>query len=233
MSTTQVLTRLPRLDWREVREAERVVRYMRGVRPRLELLDATAIAGVPTIFGLVSDPEHEPATHLAIGASSGLTYAAAIDGAFREAFQTAWMSLQVKRHPQMYASLAESEFNTHILHHADLASAHESAFLLEGGQTASLRRELEINATAPRGQLEALVARTESRGQPAIAFDLTTTDVRDLGLHVFRTFQPDACWLDVDVAQPFLGRPRYATAQVEEFLGPEGRVRNDGIHPFP
>jgi ribosomal protein S12 methylthiotransferase accessory factor len=86
------------------------------------------------------------------------------------------------------------------------------------------------------GEIEALIDRIERAGSSAYAVDVTSPDVRRLGLHVVKTLAPELCALDVSHRARFLGGRRVLHAAAELGLLPRA-LRADELnpdpHPFP
>ena len=80
------------------------------------------------------------------------------------------------------------------------------------------------------------MARLARSGIGAYAFDVTSPDVRSLGLRVVRALAPELCQLDVSHTARFLGGERLYTAPRDAGLVPR-RLRladvNPHPHPFP
>jgi ribosomal protein S12 methylthiotransferase accessory factor len=88
---------------------------------------------------------------------------------------------------------------------------------------------------APPELVEALCERVRAAGAGAYAVDVTSPDVRELGLVVVKVLAPELCALDVPHAARFLGGSRLYDAPLR--LGLRAGARLDGVnpepHPFP
>jgi ribosomal protein S12 methylthiotransferase accessory factor len=80
------------------------------------------------------------------------------------------------------------------------------------------------------------VRRVEAAGSTLYAVDVTSPDVRDLGLVVVKTIAPELCALDVPHAARFLGGRRLYEAPVQLGLRDTPLAESDvnpAPHPFP
>ncbi|MGZ4389483.1 MAG: YcaO-like family protein, partial [Gaiellaceae bacterium] len=94
----------------------------------------------------------------------------------------------------------------------------------------------DVRRLADGGEVEALLDRIGRAGSSAYAVDVTSPDVRRLGLHVVKTLAPELCSLDVSHRARFLGGRRILCAAAELGLLPRAlRVDelNPDPHPFP
>jgi ribosomal protein S12 methylthiotransferase accessory factor len=81
-----------------------------------------------------------------------------------------------------------------------------------------------------------LARRVEAAGSTLYAVDVTSPDVRELGLVVLKTLAPELCALDVPHSARFLGGRRLFEAPVQLGLREHPlheRDVNPEPHPFP
>ena len=209
-------------------------RYFARVRATYDALDLSAFSGVPTVLCVVRDRPGGVA--LAVGAASGASMDDAWLGALSEGFQTySWArQLRAAHAGEELRSLDDLEsFADHVAWYADPAHELDHARLRP-------RRSVHLDdgaAPLPKGddasQTAELVRRLASRGQQVLAFDVTSPDLADIGLHVVRVLGPDLCWLDQGARYAYLGRPRLTRHDaVPASLDPADAVDPDP-HPFP
>jgi ribosomal protein S12 methylthiotransferase accessory factor len=234
MLTWRLRMQLPRLDWERDPAFARVARLMRGVRPRLTLLDASAFLGIPVVMSVLRDPHATYPVGVVVGASAGLTVTEAADSAFREAFQTLLMASMIAREAD--GDGAGEIFDEHVARFTPPEGARRADFLTRSSEIVESASVPSIDAADELDAVKLIAAHLAERGVEAIAFDLTTVEVAGLGLHVARVMCPQLVWLDVDFDRPFDGRPRL-DAVAREFglpLDQDGRaVLNPDPHPLP
>ncbi len=234
MLTWRLRMSLPRLDWERDPAFARIAGLMRGVRPELTLLDASAFLRVPVVMSVLRDPHATYPVGVVVGASAGLTVADAALSAFREAFQTLLMASLIARNAD--AEGTGEILDEHVARFVPADGARRADFLTEAPDIVAAESVPSISATGPLEALRKVTRRLDDAGVEAVAFDLTTTDVAGLGLHVARLFCPELVWLDVDFDHPFDGRPRLDTVAREHGLplDADGRARvNPDPHPLP
>ena len=127
-------------------------------------------------------------------------------------------------------------FDDHMLFYARDEEARLAGFLDASPETCSLGDLPRLEGSTPEALLDELVARLARSGIGAYAFDVTSPDVRSLGLRVVRALAPELCQLDVSHTARFLGGERLYTAPRDAGLVPR-RLRladvNPHPHPFP
>jgi ribosomal protein S12 methylthiotransferase accessory factor len=144
-------------------------------------------------------------------------------------------SQQIKmRMPRL---VTDSEFSNVIdqLDHLNLYSDHGNELLAEFIFSSSQRKEfgmIENHSTSdPTQDLHEIVKRIKSIGHRIILSDLTTPDVRDLGLMVVRAVIPGFHPLFMGHAVRALGGARLW--EVPQKLGYTGITRATGDNPAP
>ena len=127
-------------------------------------------------------------------------------------------------------------FDDHMLFYARDEEARLAGFLDASPETCALGDLPRLAGSTPGALLDELVARLARSGIGAYAFDVTSPDVRSLGLRVVRAVAPELCQLDVSHTARFLGGERLYTAPRDAGLVPR-RLRlvdvNPHPHPFP
>jgi ribosomal protein S12 methylthiotransferase accessory factor len=127
-------------------------------------------------------------------------------------------------------------FDDHMLFYSRHEEAALASFLTESRERTTTGAVSMLAGDTPGEQTEALAARLRDRGLTAYAVDVTSPDVRELGLSVARVVAPELCALDVSYRAQFLGGQRLYTAAHEVGLlaAPlELAQLNPLPHPFP
>jgi ribosomal protein S12 methylthiotransferase accessory factor len=131
---------------------------------------------------------------------------------------------------------AVRSFEDHIRYYADPIRAEAAAFLDAGSERVSSASIRAVDGATAAEQVRALCARVRGAGASAYVVDVTSPDVRALGLVVIKVLAPELCMLDVIHGARFLGGPRLYEAAFQLGLRPEpldpSRV-NPYPHPFP
>ena len=93
-----------------------------------------------------------------------------------------------------------------------------------------------LEGESPRAHVRALCARVEAASSSAYAVDVTSPDVRELGLTVMKVLAPELCSLEVLQHARFLGGRRLYETAAELGLRSEP-LADDAVnpepHPFP
>jgi ribosomal protein S12 methylthiotransferase accessory factor len=230
---------LPLLEWPgvDVLELEERLYYQpTGVEYRA--VDLSAFCGVPTAMVVVRDPS--AFVGLAVGAASARTSVEAVRKALREGFQTHAWARQIRLgQPDWTTSADFSEIKTfedHVACYAFGKYPEETAFIDAGPQRRHVEAVPALCEPSVSEQIGAIVGRLQARGIDAYALDVTSPDVRDVGLCVVRVFCPQLARLDAGYTFRFLGVPRLYSGAYEAGVAPRP-FRADELntlpHPFP
>jgi ribosomal protein S12 methylthiotransferase accessory factor len=233
LSTWRLKIGLPKLDWRTDPAFARIEKLMRGVRPELELMDASAFLGVPVVMSVIRDQHATHPVGIVVGASAGLNVTDAAESAFREGFQTLLMASLISRGQD---GGADEIFDDHVARFVPVEAAGSAAFLTGSTEVVHSSSVQSFDSDCPLDALKAVTNQLAKRDIEAIGFDLTTDEVAALDLHVARVVCPQLVWLDVDFDRPFDGRPRLdAVARAFGLpLDRDGRaIFNYEPHPLP
>ncbi|MGZ4352592.1 MAG: YcaO-like family protein [Gaiellaceae bacterium] len=224
---------LPLLDWRGHRKLRELDdRYFAPTGLEYAAVDLSPVHGIPSVLGVVRARRGPGA--LGVGAGTAATVGSAWWKALSEAFSTHAAARRIAvLEPGIPAPDAVNSFHDHIRFHASPDGARAAEFLDASEERVDVR---DVPRLADGGEVEALLDRIGRAGSSAYAVDVTSPDVRRLGLHVVKTLAPELCSLDVSHRARFLGGRRILCAAAELGLLPRAlRVDelNPDPHPFP
>ena len=205
-----------------IKNEQRVARLLQNFHGEVTVGDLTSDQGVPTYFCLLEG--HSPCGNIiSFGAACDKNSDNALYRAVREAaLGRIYVKRLIKSNSKWKVGYKFHNVNT-FDRHACFYSLHpkyykQLAFLKAGKKVSYEPRQVEINMQFP-----------------TYTCDLTTPDIRDLGLYVVKTWVPKLLPLHGHHLLPFLGHPRLnATTQVfhnREFLYKKGY--NPWPHPMP
>jgi ribosomal protein S12 methylthiotransferase accessory factor len=231
---------LPLLDWtddEDLRSHDRRFFDVTGVP--FNVLDGSAFLDVPIAIAVVHGPPGSGAS-LAMGAGASATVGDAWLAAVAEGFGVyRWVRQQTLAQqpgtPSPDPDRIET-FEEHLLYYARPEHAERAGFLDGSGERRPTRSVEALEGTTPRLQVDAVLRRLARHGLSAYVVDVTSPDVRSLGLSVARVIVPELCALDVSHRARFLGGTRLYTAAHEAGLVPaplEPADLNPLPHPFP
>ena len=229
---------LPLLDWtgdEALTALDRRFFARTGLSP--DVIDGSVFLGVPTVISVVRG-RPESGAALSVGAASAATVGEAWLKAIAESFGVyRWLRQQATNGaPRPVDPDAIESFDDHMLFYATDEQAALASFLVASPQRRATTESPCLEGGTPRERVAALVSRLAGRGLSAYAVDVTSPDVRELGLHVARVISPELCPLDVSHRARFLGGTRLLDAAYEAGLLPsplEVSDLNPLPHPFP
>jgi ribosomal protein S12 methylthiotransferase accessory factor len=199
-------------------------------------IDLSRFHGLPSVLGVVRAPESVPGA-VGVGAGTAPTLQRAWWKALAEAFSARSAGAKLALLGQSADDPAGvTTFEGHVLHYADHARAQATAFLDSSEERVAASAVPELRDTGPAGQVAELAARVEAAGASAYAVDVTSPDVRALGLVVIKAVAPELCALDVAHAARFLGGSRLYHEAVRLGLSSKPLTEsevNPDPHPFP
>jgi ribosomal protein S12 methylthiotransferase accessory factor len=231
---------LPLLDWSD---DDDLLSYERRFFGRtgvpFNVLDGSVFLEVPIAIAVVHGRPGSGAS-LAMGAGACATVADAWLAAVSEGFGVyRWVRQQTlaQEHgtPPPEPDRIET-FEEHLLYYARPEHAQLAGFLDGSGERRATSSVGALEGATPRSQVEAVLRRLARRGLSAYVVDVTSPDVRSLGLSVARVIVPELCALDVSHRARFLGGTRLYTAAHEAGLVPaplDLADLNPLPHPFP
>lgn len=211
-------------------------RYLDGSRLRHDVVDLSAISGVPTALAVARDGVGS----LAVGAAA----AANARDAYRKALAEAYAAHGAARRMRRADDWANAEpksaevttFADHIRLYANPINAVQADFLTAAEESTPIGAIPRLSGAEPRAVLDSLVGLLARSGIEPYAVDITPSDVASLGLHVVRAVAPELCPLDVRQDACFLGADRLRRARaVRDFHGRALEIveLNRDPHPFP
>lgn len=225
---------LPLLDWagdEALMALDRRFFARTGLRP--DVIDGSVFFEVPTVISVVRGHRGSGAA-LSVGAASAATVEDAWLKAIAESFGVyRWLRQQAASGaPRPVDPDAIESFDDHMLFYATDEQAALASFLVASPRRRATAQIPRLEGATPREQVAALVTRLAGRGISAYVVDVTSPDVRELGLHVVRVISPELCPLDVSHRARFLGGTRLLDAAYEAGLLP-GRLEVSDLNPLP
>jgi ribosomal protein S12 methylthiotransferase accessory factor len=228
---------LPLLDWSN--DAGLVSldrRFFCRSRLRFAVLDGSRFLDVPVAIAVVHGTPGSGAA-LAMGAGSAATIGEAWLKALAEGFGVyRWLRTQSADTPAPSEPDAVESFDGHMRYFAADERAALAAFLDVSEERTATQDVRPLEGGRPRQQLDTLLRRLGAHGITAYAVDVTSPDVRSLGLAVVRVVVPELCALEASHRARFLGGRRLYTAAYEAGLLPaplDVSELNALPHPFP
>jgi ribosomal protein S12 methylthiotransferase accessory factor len=213
---------------------------LHGDHPRVDVkvFDVTLDLAIPVVFLVMRRPaEFGPA--VCVGSAARLAPRQAVRKCMREAGQSfpyLRYLLEKEKGWQPAPDLSNLvNFEHHVLHYLRRPDLVPQAFAFCDACEESVRlSELPDRSTGRvLGDLERCVECLGEAGYDVIAADLTTPDVREVGLRVVRVIIPGLVPLHGNHLRPYLGVRRLF--DVPRRLGWDGRAASSpsGLNPFP
>lgn len=183
-----------------------------------DLFDATTDLGMPTVWSLQRAPGHATCK-VAVTCATAPTVEEAIVGAIREAAPSRAALAAARDVPAQVEDFHDLVHGAVWHGRRDDLSSFE--FLLGSGRTTAVTDIAPLcSSPSPADRLRALVARLAALGLEVVVVDLTTDELRDVGLWVVRVVIPALLPISFVHRARFLGTPRL-------------RVDEDSINPDP
>jgi ribosomal protein S12 methylthiotransferase accessory factor len=206
---------------------------------RYAAVDLSAFHGLPTVLGVVRAPAGS-AGAVGVGAGTAPTIERAGWKALSEAFAAraagAKLALISPGRELGQGGAGIVSFEDHIRYPAEHVNAPVSEFLDASGERTPVGSIPELGGGTPGELVVALCERVRAAGSGVYSVDVTSPDVRELGLTVTKVLAPELCALDVPYAARFLGGRRlYEAAAALGLRGDrlcEADINPDP-HPFP
>jgi len=228
---------LPLLDWIGDAELERVERlYLAPAGLRYAAVDASCFFGIPVVIGVVHGPEAD-AGRLGLGAAAAVTIQEAARKALAEAFWVQQGSRDLIRGESVVPRAEEiRDFDDHLRFYADPSNLALATFLDAAEERRPTADIPPLHGADVRSLIESAAAKLAARAVTLYAADVTTPDIREVGLFVVRVLSPQLCPLDVIHLARFLGPRRLFHAAHELGFRDEPltlETVNHDPHPFP
>jgi ribosomal protein S12 methylthiotransferase accessory factor len=204
---------------------------------RYSVVDLSCFHRLPSVLAVVRAPEGFPGA-LGLGAGTAPTLERAWWKALAEAFasRSAGAKLELIDSEPLDRPETVVSFEAHIRYYADHAHAPTTAFLDGSDERVPAAAIPALGGESVGEQVRNLSTRVDAAGSTAYAVDVTSPDVRELGLFVVKVVAPELCSLDVVHGARFLGGRRLYDAPVELGLRSEPLSEDDlnpEPHPFP
>ncbi|MES0824967.1 YcaO-like family protein [Ruegeria sp. SCP11] len=168
--------------------------------------DATTDLGVPTVMGVQGGDFDQP---ISMTCASALTMEDAVRKALREAGPLRTVLYQDRAYPDDPEDF--SEVIDGAAYYADGNRLEAFDFLLSSVRPDMLHMPACASlseAQTPEEQLVALTELLASKGHEAVAVDITTDELRDVGLWIIRAILPSLMPLSFSYRARYLGTPR-------------------------
>jgi ribosomal protein S12 methylthiotransferase accessory factor len=229
---------LPTIEWPEdSRLGELDARFFAPTGMKYAAVDLSSFHRLPTVLGVVRAPVGCPGA-FGVGAGTASTVERAVWKALSEAFasRSAGAKLMLLQPERTYGRFGGGvrSFEDRIAYYADHGRAEAGAFLDSSADRIESAEIPVLPGDSSAAHVLALCERVESAGSSAYAVDVTSPDVRELGLTVTKVVAPELCPLEVAHQARFLGGGRlyHAAAALGLSDGPL-RTVNPEPHPFP
>jgi ribosomal protein S12 methylthiotransferase accessory factor len=217
-----------------------ILRRYEEVGLRVHLMDVTTDIGVPTILSIaLSDAVTSPA--VAVAAATDPSRERALVKALEELAHTRKYAKQVMDfmppievdvaggHPQVRDQME------HLRFYCPQESKAFAEFAWAAEETRDFADVADLSHPDPGEQMQRVVRRLSAAGLESILCDLTSPDIRELGLRVLRAVVPGAHPMQMGYRNRALGNRRlYEVPRKLGLRGPEpGEPDNPYPHPFP
>ncbi|HLG16591.1 MAG TPA: YcaO-like family protein [Blastocatellia bacterium] len=201
---------------------------------RVTLFDMTSDVGVPAILA-VSRSDAPEAPPLAVAGAASLAPEQAVRKSLEELEHTRAYCQIIKRHVPRLAHDAlhrqVTDQQDHLNFWCDNANLPLADFLFASSERVAFGELANCATGHPARDLEHLVGRVRAAGHRVLLCDLTTPDVRELGLSVVRAIIPGFHPFFVGYGYRALGGTRLW--EIPQTLGYPGISRESGDNPAP
>lgn len=217
-----------------------MVKHYHAAHPAVDIaiFDITLDIPVPSTFVIMRRPTESGPAFL-VGSAARLDAREAIKKALMEAGQEISYVRYLRdqmgdwRPTNDFSNV--TTFDEHFMVYNQCPELIEDAFAFcAGSSSAAATSALSSFASGrPLGDIEWLTATLDRHGYEVIAVDITTPDIRDIGLHVVRVFVPGLVPLHGNHNLPFLGVERLYQVPVKLGWGEERASTDHRLNPFP
>lgn len=217
-----------------------LMRRFTEVGIQVQLMDITTDVGVPTLLSIaLSDSETSPA--VAVAAATDPSRERALVKTLEELAHTRKYSKQVMDYmPPIEVDIANGhpqvrDQKEHLRFYCPQESKAFAEFAWASEETRDFAEVADLSGGSPAELVNRVVRRLSAVGLEAIVCDLTSPDIRDLGLRVIRAVVPGAHPMQMGHINRALGNRRlYEVPRKLGLAGLEpGQPDNPYPHPFP
>ncbi|MEX5214664.1 MAG: YcaO-like family protein [Nitrospiraceae bacterium] len=202
----------------------------------IRLLNLTLDHGVPCILSILAH-ERSTAPALTFAASAALSPEEAVRKSLEELAHTHRAARRLKAQPHPFTPLPDysnvTDQETHVRLYTEHPSRRSAEFLFSSEDWCDFEELPDLSGNPPEEGLRRLVWEIVSRNHHVFVKDLTTADIKDLGLSVVRAVIPGLHPLFIGHRNRALGGFRLWT--VPQALGYRGITDQDNPapHPYP
>lgn len=220
---------LPRLLVDETMPNELRPKFERLRRSGIEqhFFDATTDVGVPTVYGLQIKPGH-PHVAQFVNCSTGFSMWENCGKIIRESSCGRIVIEPGKSVPENVADFLRLEDGASYMGRPERRAAFD--FLTQSKATRALGSFTDVAGDSPEEQLRWLVGRFRSLGMDVVMLDLTTDELADVGLWVFRAVIPALVPMTPAHRARYLGHPRLYSYPEKAGFGPRSLA---DVNPYP
>ncbi len=217
-----------------------LIQRLADVHCEVKVLDITTDVAVPTFMTIaLSDGPRSPA--VAVTAATDPSPETALRKSLEELVHTRKFAKQVMQYippipvEPVGAFPEVVDARTHLRFYCDQRARHLVDFAWKGNPTCSFSQVADASVADSTAQLDLLVKLLAAQGLEAIVKDLTTPDIRTMGLHVIRALIPGMHPLFMGhLNRACGGRRLYRVPQQLGHVGLRpGESDNPFPHPFP
>lgn len=220
---------LPRLLLDDTMPDELRPKFERLRRSGIEqhFFDATTDVGVPTVYGLQIKQGH-PHVAQFVNCSTGFSMWDNCGKIIRESSCGRIVIEPGKSVPANVADFLRLEDGASYMGRPEHRTAFN--FLTETGVSKALGSFKDVCGTSPAAQLRWLVSRFKTLGMDVVMLDITTDELADVGLWVFRAVIPGLVPMTPAHRARYLGHPRLYSYPERAGFGPRSLA---DVNPFP
>ncbi len=229
----------PQLRLETLSESNRdLVNRFERIGSDLKLIDLTMDHGIPTILSVLRSGKAD-APALVFAASADINPEQAVRKSLEELAHTRRLAKILKAEQplfptrQPYDNVDYQDAHAHM--YCDSAHAHLAAFIFSSDAYVDFQQLPNFATGTPEEQVAYLAERISAIGHRVFVADLTTADVRELGISVVRAVIPGFHPLFMEHHLRALGGTRmWEVPRRLGFLGmSKGSGGNQAPHPFP
>ncbi|KOR87862.1 hypothetical protein AM231_01060 [Paenibacillus solani] len=225
---------LPRLDILETPVSEQFKELLDPSKFTLSVVDTTSDIGIPSAFGLLTTRDGK----VSVGGSARLSMEDAVRKTLMEISQ-----LFIGNKAQIYSKTLPSllphqvtDYGLRLPYYEQPFANEELAFTVASDEIRGIHEDASIALAPETDRLQYIVDCLSKRGLEVLCVDVTTDDVRQLGLHVVKMIIPGTVQLPRSEQERLVTSDRIYKTPVElglrsEPIRPEDL--NNSPHPFP